>query len=63
MKISFCKIHEFLHSLVSSRDMVDVIRSLMPSRTFSEMLKILKQFVSFMSMTVSVVGLLYFILA
>ena len=59
MNISFCKIHEFLPSLVSSQDMVDVIRSLMPSGTFSEMLKILKQFVSFMSMTVSVMGLLF----
>ena len=28
----------------------------MPSRSFSEMLKMLKQFVSFMSMTVSIVG-------
>ena len=57
MNISFCKIHEFL--IVSSQDMVDVIRSLMSSGTFSEMLKIFKQFVSFMSMTVSVVGLLF----
>ncbi len=33
--------------------MVDVIRDLMPSQSFSEMLKMLKKFVSFMSMTVS----------
>ena len=59
MNIPYCKIHRFLPSLVSSQDMVDVIRSLMPSGTFSEMLKMLKQFVSFMSMTVSVVGVFF----
>ena len=62
MNIRYGKIHRFLPSLVSSQDMVDVIRSLMPSGTFSEMLKMLKQFVSFMSMTVSVMGV-FFILA
>ena len=62
MNIRDGKIHRFLPSLVSSQDMVDVIRSLMPSGTFSQMLKMLKQFVSFMSMTVSVMGV-FFILA
>jgi len=41
---------------VCNQDMVDVIKNLMPSRSFSEMLKMLKQFVSFMSMTVSGMG-------
>ena len=54
--IPYCTILEFLPSLVSSQDMVDVIRSLMPSGTFSEMLKMIKQVISFMSITVSVVG-------
>ena len=62
MNIPYGKIHRFLPSLVSPQDRVDVIRSLMPSGTFSEMLKMLKQFVSFMSMTVSVMGV-FFILA
>ena len=39
------------------QDTVDVVRNGMPSKTFSEMMAVLRKFVSFMNLTVR--GLLY----
>ena len=43
------------------QDTVDVVRSGMPSKTFSEMMAVLRKFVSFMNLTVSgsALGLLW----